>query len=735
MKSGLARFHRHVLPPLVAFSTAFVLSQTDLVERIENATLDGRTRLRAVWRPAAPSDHVLLVGIDELSLKDIGRWPWNRAVHGDFLQLVGAVEPTGPTVVGWDLLFPEPAPDDADFVDGLKSSGLDVVVGAERAKPAYGVTPDSESARAARLQPMANVEGDVSRIPGDEAMLLPTGRLAAAADIGFVDTPPGPDGVRREVPLAVRIGGRIYPTLSLQILLRHWHASPEQVRMRLGDAVTVQTPARLWRIPIDEGGRYYVNYRHTIDDYTVVGYKELLDRLRERYLENKPTAVHPVANRILLVGQIADGLSDFGPTPFSALTPLVMVHANIVENVLKEDFVRQVPLAPVCLGGLLVSIAGLALFSDRLLREQVAFALGVPVVYSLVAIGAWIHYSWSLPLVGPLAGFASVQAFMISRRVLAEQRSKEQIKGMFGTYLAPALVDRMVTAGQMPQLGGHEEEITAYFSDIQGYSTFSEKLSPAQLVELLNDYLTVCTDTVQEEGGTLDKYIGDAVVGMFGAPIPLPDHAYRACLAALRVQEQLGVLRERWNRQAARWPEGVLKMQSRIGLNTGPATVGNMGSRTRFNYTMTGDNVNLAARMESGAKRWGVYTMCTEATRLACERHGGDRVIFRPLGRIVVLGRTLPVSIFEAVGLKENVPAGMRECLGLFDAGLARYHAGDWQGAIAHFAQSARIEQNQPGLTPGVKNNPSLAYLEMARHYLETPPPNNWDGVYTMKEK
>ena len=160
-----------------------------------------------------------------------------------------------------------------------------------------------------------------------------------------------------------------------------------------------------------------------------------------------------------------------------------------------------------------------------------------------------------------------------------------------------------------------------------------------------------------------------------------------------------------------------------------------MGSRTRFNYTMMGDNVNLAARMESGAKSWGVYTMCTEATKVACEEHGGDRVVFRPLGRIVVMGRTTPVPVFEVVGLKESLPPGARECIALFGQGLAKHYARDWDGAIALFKQSAEIEPRQPGKVPEVKSNPSLVYVGITGEYKLEPPLENWDGVYVMKEK
>jgi adenylate cyclase len=306
---------------------------------------------------------------------------------------------------------------------------------------------------------------------------------------------------------------------------------------------------------------------------------------------------------------------------------------------------------------------------------------------------------------------------------------------MFGAYVSPALVSRMVDSGEEPKLGGIEEDITAYFSDIQSFSSFSEKLSPPRLVELMNEYLTACTDIVQAEGGTLDKYIGDAVVAMYGAPLALPDHAHRACVAALRVQRRVGELREKWIHEGEKWPEIVHRIQTRIGLNSGLAVVGNMGSHTRFNYTMMGDNVNIAARMESGAKKWGVYTMCTEATRLGCDKVAADRVFFRALGRIIVKGRTQPLPIFEMVALAEDVTDANRECVALFEQGLQRYYERDWDGALALFRRSEPLEVNGRGRAPGTHDNPSLVYIEITENYRAAPPPAGWAGVFEMTEK
>ena len=251
----------------------------------------------------------------------------------------------------------------------------------------------------------------------------------------------------------------------------------------------------------------------------------------------------------------------------------------------------------------------------------------------------------------------------------------------------------------------------------------------------MNEYLTACTDIILAEGGALDKYIGDAVVAMFGGLVPLKDHAYRACVASQLVHRKLRELREKWKGEGDKWPEIVWNMQSRIGLNSGPTVVGNMGSRARFNYTMMGDNVNLAARMESASKAYGVYTMVTEATKRGCEEHGGDRVVFRYLDKIVVMGRTIPVPIYEIVGLKEDVSDQTYDCLLLFAQGMALYLARDWDTAEARFGQSAELELNRPGVTPGVESNPSLTMIERCQYMRENPPGPGWNGVYKMAKK
>jgi adenylate cyclase len=733
MKSSVAFLRDHVLPASLCFGLAIVLMRIDALQRIEWLTLDQRTHYRAAHQPPA-DERVAVVGIDDTSIAEnaFGRWPWSRNVHGSFLYLLNKEKPT---VVALDILFTEPdvvdPSNDVSLIAGTKAAtDMAVVFAAESADDAHNSNPASIT------RPLEHIDGDATLIPSTPFIAEPLPALTSLARIGLADTPPGTDGVRRHAYLLNRIGDRVFPNLTLQALLAYWKVSADAVRVRLGDAIYFSDGQREHRIPIDERGRYFINYRRGPRDALSYSYYTLYQGLEARHVARERTEDLPnLTGKILLVGQVADGLADFGPTPLGALTPLVFVHVNAVENILRDDYVRRPTAGAVWSVAFLVSVVGLALFSSRKFPLQVAFSLGVPVLYVLVAFQLWASASIWLPLVGPLLGFGAVQAFMVGRRVVQEQRAKAEIKGLFGTYVSPAVVHQIVESGKKPELGGHEQEITAYFSDIQGFSSFSEILPPAQLVRLMNEYLTACTDIITEEGGTLDKYIGDAVVAMFGAPIALSDHAYRACVASQRVQQRLGELRVKWRAEGTMWPDVVRQMQSRIGLNSGAAIIGNMGSRTRFNYTMTGDNVNLAARMESGAKQWGVYTMCTEATKLACERHGGDRVVFRPLGRIQVVGRARAVPIFEVAGLKETTLDATRECIASFEAALEKYYARDWDGARAGFTRSAELEPNQPGKTPGVKSNPSLVYARIAQQYRSSPPPSDWDGVYVMPEK
>lgn len=724
--------------PLLCYGLALWLTRTEAMQLAEARTLDWRTRYRALFQPP-PDPRIVIALFEDGTEAHLAPWPVDRAWHGQLNRFLAAEKVA---VVSWDVILDTRREGEGDTAMARATrlalqSGTRVVTGASTSRMDVEIVPGAQSL----TRPLTNIEGDRRLVHGTDHALLPFPELRAASWWGGVDVIRGADGIVREVPLIFRIGDEHFPTLALQTLLVYLQVPPAGVRVRLGDAVYFRSEERHWRIPVDHAGRFLLNYRYDQadghPDFPTYSYLDLLRRINDSRIEPRPGAAPPpdLAGKIVFVGQTVTGKADAGPTPRGAFSPLVLVHANLLSNLLAGDYARRAPGWLVWSLALAMGYGGIVLLARRSVPLLCGSAVLGVVGYVAVAIGLWIYGSWWLPVAGPLLGFTGLQFMVVARRLREEQRARQEIKNLFGTYVSPDLVERLVKSGQPPRLGGSEEEITAYFSDIQDFSSLAESLPPDRLVALMNEYLTACTDILQEEGGTLDKFVGDAVIVMFGAPVALPDHARRACIAALRVQQRLDRLRHQWQSEGAKWPPAVAAMRMRIGLNTGRCVVGNMGSRTRFNYTMMGDDVNLAARLESGARHWGVYTLCSESAKTACEQHGGHEVVFRSLGRIVVKGRTQPVAIHEIVGLKNDLPPGTRECLDLFARGLARFQERDWAGARECFERSAGLEPHLPGRDAGVASNPSLVYLELVTEYSLRPPPPDWAGIFVMKEK
>lgn len=725
------------------FGLGIAAGRLGLVQKLEWRAEDARLEARSLF-PAPPHQALCLLGVDEQSLADFGQWPFLRTYHGQLLEWLERAESARPAVMAWDLLFVDRGYEwriDQFFADGLRGASFPVVLGASCDEGLAGLWTDGEAKT--RIAPLATVSTDarLDILPDQRGGKLPLPALQEAGGRpAFLDAEADADGVVRRVPLVFRVGDEVFPSLVLRTLMDYWRLGPESVEVRPGEAVVVRRGAETVRIPIGRDGRYVLNYRHEHESdanpggVPTFGYSRVYDSLQKRFLEDVPD--HPLADtggRIVLVGQVASGLTDIGPSPLAGKSAKVMVHLNALDNILKGDYRRDEPLAPVLALALLLGL-GLGWLLER--RSTGVFAAGVVVgVFALAGTSTALVIGWSVmtPLAVPLIALLCQQGAFATLKVRDEQAKRDRIRGLFATYVAPALVDKMVKSGEEPRLGGTEEEITAYFSDIESFSGFSEKLSPTQLVELMNEYLSACTDIVQAEGGTLDKYIGDAVVAMYGAPLALPHHGHRAVVAALRVHRRCAELREKWKAEQAEkgWPDIVTDLQTRIGLNLGRAVVGNMGSHTRFNYTMMGDTVNLAARMESGAKAYGVYTLVTESVVEASRRAEPGAVLFRPLDRIVVKGRTRPVAVFEAMALRADAAAAgsrLEECAGIFSEGLERYYAQDWACARERFARSLALEAH-------ARNNPSKVMLERLDFMLAHPPGLDWDGVWRMTSK
>ncbi|MFN0077373.1 MAG: CHASE2 domain-containing protein [Prosthecobacter sp.] len=716
---GSLKFVVKLLPAVLLL--ALGLSYTRLGVELENLTLDWRFQARAAADPAAHAK-VLVVGIDEDALAKYGRWPWSRDVHGKLMTQLAA---RPPAAVAFDLLFTEPSADpvmDQKFGDGLALLPSSITAAAaETLEHVAKFTAEY----AGNTKAITHFQGDPARLIGNDTGLLPVQIIAESSHTGFVNSPPGPDGVRRLLPLVVRCGTRVFPSLVLQALLQSEGLDTDAVDVVLGQQVRVKGAKQAWNIPIDEAGQMTVNYRRP-DSFTFFPYAGLVSQLEAQQGREWPKNFPPVEGQILFVGQSAAGLSDLGPTPHGPQIPLVLIHANALSNILSQDFITYPDLRIVIAGWIL-----LALLTSLLLRHG---AIWLSVLVPALMIGAYVFAAFylfqaaslQLPVVWPIFGFVMVQGGSMLHRLVIELRAKSRITGMFGTFVAPQVVKQMISSGEEPKLGGHQAEITAFFSDIAGFSSFSEKMSAERLVLLMNDYLTEMTDILHDNGGTLDKFIGDAIVFMFGAPLAFAGHAYSACRAALLMQKRQLELREKWRKEGD-WPDIVFEMQTRIGLNSGQAIIGNMGSRRRFNYTMMGDTVNLAARSESGAKSYGVYTMITSETKTLAQAFKDD-ITYRFLDRIIVKGRSTPVEMYELVGFDAEITPETQECLSLHKRGMERYLAQDWDGAKTLFQSSATREIHKD-------SNPSLVMIGRCDALKAEPPPADWDGVFVMKTK
>lgn len=443
-------------------------------------------------------------------------------------------------------------------------------------------------------------------------------------------------------------------------------------------------------------------------------------------------------DRFVIVGPYSElHYKDAFATPVGMMLG-VEIQANCLRNYMSRGFINR-PVAGLGVAGLAAALLAFvfavnALVSTRRMALHMAMVFGVPLLYLAGAYAAFSSKSVFLPLM-PAAYALILAGIFVVLDFIHAQYEKSRIKGMFGTYLSPTIVNRMVASGEEPKLGGEQVSLTAFFSDVQSFSSFSEILTPEQLVAIMNEYLGAMTEILEEDAGTLDKYIGDAIVAMFGAPLHLDDHAHRACACALRMQKRMTELRAEWASQGDKWPKKIHAMRMRIGLNTGHATVGNMGSAKRFNYTMMGDTVNLAARCESGAKSAGVYTLVSGETVEAANASPGRKILFRKIDLWRVKGRSTAVTMYEVVDFIDAASAETKECVRLYESALALYFQKQFAEAKALFEQARALEPLQPGRDAGVEHTASEIMSERCDDMLATPPPADWDGVYVMQSK
>ncbi|MGR3304360.1 MAG: CHASE2 domain-containing protein [Candidatus Scalindua sp.] len=530
---------------------------------------------------------------------------------------------------------------------------------------------------------------------------------------GFTDYSPDYNGgVSREF-MAIQYKGDFYPSLGIQTARIFLDVQPGELQFWLTKKLKIKD----FEYPIDDINRTIINYCGP--SYTFPSYS---------FIDVYEGNVGPEAfkDKVVFLADNTLSAGDFISNPFSSMLPGVEKQATIVENLIHGKFLKK-NQSEVVMGLIVLDrhlfkfIIGLCLllgiilpFVPMVIGGLISLALMFGYYYycyyNFVNNGLWINTTY--PTTAVVLCFSSISLF----RYFITERARRAVKGVFENFMDPKVVREVLKDPDNIKLGGEEKEITVYFSDIEKFSTISEKLQPAELIELLNEYLSEMTDLILDHGGFLDKYIGDAIVAAFGAPLPQPDHAVRACLATIDNQKRLTELNEKFK------AEGRLQIKARIGLNSGTVLVGNVGSTNRLSYTMIGDAVNLGARLEAANKYYGTYTMISERTYELAR----DHIEVRELDQIRVVGKEKPVRVFELIDRKGEIQETKREVLDLYEEGLREYRNKEWQKAISLF---------QKALDKDPHDGPSLTYVERCKIYEQEPPPADWDGVYVLTAK
>jgi adenylate cyclase len=618
----------------------------------------------------------------------------------------------------------------------------------------------------ARYTPRVAREDSLAALPLPEAFAvksnLPMLSQAVWGNGFFNSRPDTDDGVIRYYPLIAQYRGHInvpveggrspsaagkqndllFAPLGIRVLERYLQARDGTANTLV--TVDADSQVQVWlttgrqrlEIPVDQRGRMVVNHlgpsglsagETTADRTYRFPRYSIADIVKGRETKAPSEAFR---DKMVLIGATAVGLLDLRLTPFDSAFPGVETHATVIDNILRQHFLA-VPWWGSWFTSVNIVLIGILLIVllPRLgpIRGDIMTALlmlgNVGLNYAL-----FVTQGWLLSLVYPFLATLVIWGGMTIYHFLVEQKQTRFLRKTFSTYLSPELVTQMVHDRIEPRLGGSSGIRTAYFTDIQSFSSFSEVLSATLLVELLNEYLTAMSDLLIAEGGTLDKYEGDAIVAFFGAPIEQPDHAVRAVRVALGMQQALAQLRDKWRDEGDKWPDLVKNMRMRIGVASGDIVTGNMGSTMRMNYTMMGDVVNTAARLEAAAKQYGIYIQCTVDT---LDLAGCEDFEWRWIDKVRVVGKSEPLETVEIMAHKGQLPPEQVQMRAIYHQGLELYRQQQWDEAIAKFTESAKLEE----VFPRRPTTPSCVYIERCEFFKDNPPEPDWDGSWTLTSK
>jgi adenylate cyclase len=697
---------------LISGAAGIVLSLglwvTGVLDRWEAITWDWRASLMAVKSPAG--DQITLILLDQNSLdwgqKENGlSWPWPRELYA---AVVEYCQRSGARSLAFDVLFTEPSSygvnDDQSFSKAAESFGK--VAGSVSLGHETGNQVDWPKGIKDPIFRVIPLDNPIRSLPTFPRAAFPVPELASSMNV-LCNTHMNPDsdGIYRSAPIAALFDGRMVPTLGIGAFLS---ANPSTTIREFPGGFTIGDQT----IPVSKDGNAILRFNGPAGTYRSFSAAAVLQSELRLRSGMKPTIddLEAFRDKYVLFGFTAPGLFDLRPTPLDGVTPGVEIQATILDNLLSGTFIHPCPLYGWITATLiLIMVAGIA---GSIFSTPTGHVLVSIIFLCMPAFAALWTYAlgWSLPLVVPEIGIGAALFTVFIINYSTEGRQKRFIQGAFKQYLSPAVIDQLILHPEKLKLGGERRVLSIFFSDLEGFTSISEKLDPEALTALLNEYLSAMTEIIHEEAGTVDKFEGDAIIAFWNAPLAVEDHPVRVVRAALRCQEKLKQLNPQLQKRSGR------EFRMRIGIHTGSAVVGNMGSHSRFDYTMLGDSVNLAARLEGANKAFGTYVMISETTRMEI----GNMFPVRELARLTVVGRKEPITVYEPM-----LPVIYEQCktmLDIFDQGLKLFYSGRFMEAAEVFTS---ISDQDP---------PADRYLTQCRQY-ESSPPDNRDGVWVMTSK
>jgi len=703
------------------------------VEEIRVRTFDAFQRIDPRTKTIRP---VTIVDIDDKSLEKLGQWPWPRTRIAD---LVTELTRLGAVVIAFDAVFSEPdrlnpafaadtfrnldpetraklralPSNDQILADAIKASrvvlgesGLpEEITALDKTLPVTGIAMLGEEPQ----RFMFEFPGLLRNVPVLEH---------AASGRGLFTIKPERDGIVRRVPMIMQAQGQTMPSLTFEML--RVATGSGTILIKAEQAGIKSLGIKGIQIPTDHNGQLWVHYARNDASIYVPAVNVL----------EKSVAPDMIAGKLVLIGTSAVGLNDIKTTPVSRAMPGVEIHAQVLESTLTGDVISQpiygiaVEFATALLFGLLV-ITFAPLFGPVTL-----VALGAAFASMLIGMSAYF-YSQNRLLIDftyPLMSTTAIYLTLIFSSFVREQAQRRQIRSAFGQYLSPALVEQLAQSPEKLVLGGEEREMTIMFSDMRGFTSISEtyKNDPQGLTSLMNSFLTPLTNAILNRKGTIDKYMGDAIMAFWNAPLDDKNHELNACEAALDMLERVDGLNQVREQEAKEEGRPFIPLNAGIGLNTGTCVVGNMGSDQRFDYSVFGDSVNLASRLEGQSKEYGFPIIVGSKTALAVK----DRFAILELDFIMVKGKKEPEVIYAIAGREDTAQSGRFQRLrNLTIEMLSCYRNRDWEGALAAIARGRKTDE---------ANSLELLYdlyEARIRGYLENPPPQDWNGAFALLTK